>query len=123
VLTFPLCATSPPTHLVPPTLFPYTTLFRSIWSFWSPVTSPSTQFVASESDGHRNTETCTRSYQKSFICPTCICSRIAAPTKSRDTKVTSTTETTIEKFLRRPDQTSERMKPALMRRLRTCPLR
>src|SRR5699024_11985998 len=83
VLTFPLCATSPPTHLVPPTLFPYTTLFRSIWSFWSPVTSPSTQFVASEPDGHRNTETCTRSYQKSFICPTCICSRIAAPTKSR----------------------------------------
>src|SRR5699024_1659420 len=69
---------------------------------WSSVTSPEAQLGTLEFSGHRKMETSTLSYQLSFMLPICICSRIAAPTKVSEMKVTSTTEAAMATLRRRP---------------------
>src|SRR5690606_10063674 len=74
----------------------------------SSVASPAAQVGTAESAGHMNTETSTRSYQSSFMLSICIWSRRAAPTKTREMKVTRTTETVIDTLRRRPDANWDR---------------
>jgi hypothetical protein len=73
------------------------------------VTSPAAHVGSSEPCAHRKTDTSTLSYQSSFICPICCCSRAAEPTNVSDTKVTRMTDTAIDRLRRRPMAISDRM--------------
>src|SRR3954469_3459395 len=58
--------------------------------------------LLSESAPHRKTETCTRSYQYSFITETCFCASRPTPSMSSETVVTRITEIVIERLRRNP---------------------
>src|SRR5918911_3171748 len=73
-------------------------------SFWACVTSPDAQLglVVSESFPHRKIDTCTRSYQYSFMTDTCFCASRPTPSMSSETVVTRITEIVMERLRRNP---------------------
>src|SRR3954447_25002828 len=93
-----------------------------IASFWVWVTGPCEQLglVLSESLPHRKIDTCTRSYQYSFITETCFWASRPTPSMSSDTVVTRITEIVIERLRRTPWPISLSMN---WKRTRTLPTR
>src|SRR4051794_39461102 len=75
-----------------------------IASFWVWVTGPCEQLglVLSESAPHRKIDTCTRSYQNSFMTETCFCASRPTPSMSSETVVTRITEIVIDRLRRNP---------------------
>src|SRR3954469_25788229 len=72
--------------------------------FWAWVTWPVAQLglALSESAPHRKIDTCTRSYQYSFMTDTCFCASRPPPSMSSETVVTRITEIVIERLRRNP---------------------
>src|SRR3954454_9270563 len=72
--------------------------------FCASVTGPKAQLGLdlSESAPHRKIDTCTRSYQYSFMTDTCFCASRPTPSMSSETVVTRITEIVIERLRRNP---------------------
>src|SRR6476659_3301084 len=68
------------------------------------VTGPEAQLGLdlSESAPHRKIDTCTRSYQYSFMTDTCFCASRPTPSMSSETVVTRITEIVIDRLRRNP---------------------